>query len=128
MQTNPLAPSKLREQEIKDKCWELFAFVVIDADSSIQRVNAAFETMFGYIPGEMNGQSLSIILEEGIRSLHQRYVTMFFQNPEPRPMTLKPAVTALHKDGHQIKVTVTLSAFFDDNHNQYAIACVSEAR
>lgn len=125
---NPLTPTKLREQEIKDKCWELFAFVVIDADSVIQRVNAAFETMFGYIPGELNGQPMDVVLEKKIQTAHDRYVKTFFDSPEPRPMTLKPDVQAVHKDGHMIKVTVTLSAFFDEGHNQYAIACVSEAR
>jgi PAS domain S-box-containing protein len=56
----------------------LEAIVVIDRDGTIELVNKATETLFGYDRSELVGQSLGMLLPERTRERHKKYMEIFF--------------------------------------------------
>ena len=50
------------------------AFVVIDSDGRIDSFNPAAEPIFGYVPAEMPGKNVNILMPEPYRSGYAGYI------------------------------------------------------
>src|SRR5512140_3994733 len=62
------------------------AIVVVDASGRIVLVNAQTEKLFGYPIDELLGQSIEILVPEGMRGRHVAHRTGFVGTPSARPM------------------------------------------
>ncbi len=85
------------------------AVVVIDQSGQINFANIRVQAMLGYLPTELVGQSLRILLPERYRDVHAAHVDRFRDSPSPRIMGAGLELAALRKDGSEIQVEISLN-------------------
>jgi two-component system cell cycle sensor histidine kinase/response regulator CckA len=83
--------------------------VLADRAGRILRANTRLAQMFGYEAGELDGQTLEILLPERLRALHAEHRAAFFAEPRVRPMGLGLELSARRKDGREFPVEISLS-------------------
>ncbi len=82
--------------------------VVVDATGTIQYANAASETVLGWPPDELVGQSIAVLIPEDRRSSHRHMVAGFFLSPSDRVMGSR-RIDGLHRDGHVVAVDIRIA-------------------
>jgi len=85
------------------------AMVTVDEDGTIELVNAAAESLFGYTRTELAGSSLDLLLPERYRSAHAGNRQGFFLAPKARAMGVGLALSGRRKDGSEVPVEISLS-------------------
>ena len=86
------------------------AMMIHGDDGRIQIVNAQAEKLFGYTSAELIGQTIEMLMPERFRHRHVQHRIGYAPTAKPRPMgTSGMELLALHKDGHEIPVEISLS-------------------
>ncbi len=86
------------------------AFVAIDVQGTIRSWNAQAESTFGWTREEAVGRGLSdTIIPPQHRDAHQRGIERFLATGEHRVLNRRFEIEALHRDGHQFPVELTIS-------------------
>lgn len=86
------------------------ALVGVDGDGNIRFFNAAAERLFGRTADATVGQPLSLLLPLRFRAGHGAMVTGFRDDPDAGThMAWRRGVFALHADGHEVPVEISLS-------------------
>jgi PAS domain S-box-containing protein len=86
------------------------AMMIHSSDGRIQIVNAQVEKLFGYTRAELIGQTMEMLMPERFRQRHVHHRRGYTPSAKPRPMgTNGMTLMALHKDGHEIPVEISLS-------------------
>jgi PAS domain S-box-containing protein len=86
------------------------AFVSIDADDTIIAWNARAEQLFGWPAPIAIGRSLArTIIPPAMRAMHQRGLEQFLATGEDRVLNRRLELTALHRDGSEIPVDMTIT-------------------
>jgi PAS domain S-box-containing protein len=85
------------------------ALVIIDGEGRIVLVNAQVERLFGYSRAEMLGRPVEMLVPDRFRDVHVGHRGGFFASPSPRPMDVGLELYALHRDGHEVPVEISLS-------------------
>lgn len=85
------------------------ALVVVDEAGTIVRVNLAAEQLFGYVPGELTGKSVEVLVPEVYRDAHVGYRLSYNRTMRRRPMGTGPELYGLRKDGSEFPVEISLS-------------------
>lgn len=86
------------------------ATVVVDGSGTIVIANPACGPLFGHEPAALVGRSVETLLPARFAS-HARQREYFALNPLPRPMGRGLQLFALHADGREIPVDISLSPF-----------------
>ena len=114
----------LRDSEFRTRMiveTALDAFVAIDPEGTIIDWNAQASATFGWSPQEALGQSLSqLIIPSRFRAAHQAGLERFLLTGQARILGQRLEFTALHRDGHEFPVEITISSLRFDGHVLFA--------
>lgn len=98
------------------------AIVVDLEDHFILYATEAADTLFGYLPGEIQGKALDELIPERFRTTHKEHINQFSRNPINRPGAASgKKLFGLHKDGTEFEVEIGLTARAK-NQVRFAIA------
>lgn len=87
------------------------AFVAMDAGGRITEWNPQAEVTFGWKREEALGRTLAeTIIPPALRDVHRRGLRRFLDTGEGRALGRRLELSALHRDGHEFPVEVTISA------------------
>lgn len=93
------------------------AMMIHSSDGRIQIVNAQVEILFGYTRNELIGQTMEMLMPERFRCRHEQHRKAYTPTSKPRPMGVAGMeLLALHRDGREIPVEISLSNLGTDDH------------
>jgi PAS domain S-box-containing protein len=92
------------------------AIVIADQSGVIVFASAQMERIFGYRPEEVAGADMELLLPKRFRRRHRAHFVKFFQNPHARDMGFGLELSALHKDGSEFPVEISLNPVRTGNH------------
>jgi len=95
------------------------AMMIQDAAGKIQIVNAQAERLFGYSRDELIGRTVEMLIPERHRRNHVKHRQEYGHHPAPRPMGIGMTLFALHKDGREIPVEISLSTLDADGQSAF---------
>jgi PAS domain S-box-containing protein len=83
--------------------------VSVDARGTIVSANRALETMFGWEPGALVGESIERLLPDPLRHLHAEHRTGYLVAPQSRVMGATRELAGQRRDGTTFPLEVTLN-------------------
>ena len=89
------------------------AIVLVDALGTILFASRRITALCGYLPEEIVGQGIECLLPERFRATHLGHRSNYARNAHPRPMGVDLDLYALHKDGTELPVEISLSPIRD---------------
>jgi PAS domain S-box-containing protein len=87
------------------------ALIVVNGEGRLLLANRQSERLFGYANHELLELSLEDLIPARFRENHRRYRQHYSRKPESRPMGMNLSLQALHRDGHEFPVEISLSPF-----------------
>jgi PAS domain S-box-containing protein len=85
------------------------AMVVVDVSGAIVLVNAQLERIFGYTRQQLLGRPVEILIPQRFGHRHVQQRRDYFGHPRVRAMGAGLRLYALHRDGHEFPVEISLS-------------------
>ena len=85
------------------------AVVAIDRGGEIVLVNRQVELLFGYPREELTGRNIALLMPQQYREAHSQHQADYFRQARTRPMGAAIELFALHKDGTEFPVDISLS-------------------
>lgn len=101
--------------------------LVVDEERKIAACNKRLEALFGYSPGELNGAPLSVLVPTRSQRAHHDLVTSYLAGGSSAPMTERPTIRGVTKEGRHVPLSICLSRAAS-NGRSFAIAVVRDAR
>ncbi|MDT9594054.1 PAS domain S-box protein [Nocardioides zeae] len=89
--------------------------VITDAAGTIVLANQQAQAVFGYAGDDLVGQPIEILVPARHREGHRRMRAAFAAAPDVRPMGSGRELYALHRDGHEIPVEISLAPLVTDD-------------
>jgi len=83
--------------------------IMADRNGTIVLANREAERMFGYAPGELNGELVERLVPSASRGQHPGFRAGFLAHPQPRAMGAGRDLFGVRKDGSEIPVEIGLS-------------------
>jgi PAS domain S-box-containing protein len=83
----------------------------LDAESRILFINPAVRKVFGYRPEELTGQSLSVLMPEYLRRLHEAGLRRYLETGRRHLNWDGVALSGLHREGHEVPLEVSFGEF-----------------
>lgn len=80
---------------------------------------------FGYELGELLGRSVEVLVPERFRPDHPQQRARYMANPAVRPMGQRRSLSAVHKNGREIPVEISLSTF-TAGEKKYVLAAIRD--
>ncbi|HEX2809985.1 MAG TPA: PAS domain S-box protein, partial [Kineosporiaceae bacterium] len=87
----------------------LDAVLVVDDDGLILFANSGIEAVFGYLPSELVGRSVEMLVPSEVRAGHSERRRGYAGHPVARPMGEGVALSAVRKDGSTFLAEISLA-------------------
>lgn len=84
------------------------AAFLVDSTGRLAEVNARAGQIFGYQCHELHGQRIDTLIPERFRGVHFEHGADYFTQPPPRAIGVGLTLRALHKDGTEFPVEISL--------------------
>ena len=100
---------------MSEDLYELFfqssneGLALLDSNRKFKLVNESFATIVGYERKELIGESFEILVPHEVREKHKNHTKKFDENPSQRSMGQNAALSARHKQGHNVPVEISLN-------------------
>ena len=85
------------------------AHIVTDEEGRIQGANRQAEELFGYGPGELDGEPIEVLIPTGHREHHRGLRAKYLASPRGRPMVSGLELRGQHKDGTVFRAEIALN-------------------
>lgn len=102
------------------------AIVVVDSDGRIAFANQGVEVLLGYRVDELLGQPLMCIIPQQYRDAHEVHLAKFRKHGKPTSMGARPLLSALHKSGSEIPISISI-ANLDLDGERYSVAVMRDS-
>lgn len=99
--------------------------IISNENGIIERANPFAAKMFGYAPGELNGQLVEVLIPKNLRERHVGYRQQYVKNPQPRAMGSSLNLLAVKKNGDHFPVEVSLT-YFEAEGRQQIVSFVND--
>lgn len=86
-----------------------YTIIIVDEKGIIRQANQRTKVDFGYLPPELIGQSVEVLMPESFRHSHAKYRNIYTKSPFSRPMGSGLALEAMRKDGSKFPVEIALT-------------------
>jgi PAS domain S-box-containing protein len=83
--------------------------VLMDEHGIVQYANAALHAAFGYMPDEVTGHNMAMLVPPRLREAHRRGIARYLETGEKRLDWRSTEVMGLHRDGSEIPLEVSFS-------------------
>ncbi|MFM8427837.1 MAG: PAS domain S-box protein, partial [Chloroflexota bacterium] len=100
------------------------AMLLINEEGGILMANAQAANMFGYLQEELVKFSVENLIPENYRSQHLENRSAYLKQPEVITAGVERDLFALHKDGSQFPVEVSLSHYTLDVENVVVLCSI----
>lgn len=87
------------------------AIIVIDVDSTVRFVNPAIESILGYEPTELPGESLTKLMSDEQAMRHRAGILAYLQTGEKHLDWGNVELPGRHKDGHEVPLNISFSEY-----------------
>jgi PAS domain S-box-containing protein len=102
------------------------ALIMVDRKSRIVLANKLAASLVGCTVEELEGLHLEALIPERFREDHARHVARYLGAPELGSFgVVEPQSWALHRDGNEIPVQISLSPWFD-GESEYVVAAIHD--
>ncbi len=101
------------------------AIFLVDRQGRIAMANPATAAMFGYLPHELIGEPIELLIPDHLRHGHVGHRSRYFENPQSRAMGLGMDLRACKKDGAEFAAEISLSSV-QSAQGTLAVAFVSD--
>jgi len=106
------AELEIKEEESRSVLTHMVDCVVgIDERGIIYMANDAVTRILGYLPAELLGRNVSMLMPEPFRSAHDGYLENYHVSGVPKIIGSGRNVPGLHKDGHVIDMELTVTKY-----------------
>ncbi len=116
MRNNPVHLNSLFENATE-------GIVATNNQGIIILINPSACQMFGYIPEELEGQKIEVLIPNNAKNIHVKHREDFYHDPKNRTMGHNRDLLAGRKDGSTFPVEVSLSTYIQNNE-RYVIAFI----
>ena len=91
-----------------------YAIFTIDEHSQILYANSAADKTFGYRPGGLIGQNLTVVIPERLRDAHRNGIRRFVETGKRKLDWRAIRLPALHRSGRTVHVEIAFEVFYHD--------------
>jgi len=101
------------------------AIVIIDGTNTVRFANPAVESVFGYSPSEIVGESLTRLMPQRYREAHEAAVDRYLRSGERTMDWQSVELAGKRRDGGELPISVSFSEFEQDGEPRF-IGVISE--
>ena len=96
--------------------------VIVDGEGLVLFASRQITALAGYLPEELLGRPIELLMPERFRKAHLLHRGSYGRNAHTRPMGVDLELFALHKDGRELPVEISLSPIRDEGRLLIAAA------
>ena len=98
--------------------------IIVNSEGVIIKSNSFLQNLFGYVEEELLGNTIEKLIPARFANNHHSHRHQYTQNPKQRPMGIGLDLFALHKDGSEFPVEISLGNY-NYNDKNYTVAFVN---
>jgi diguanylate cyclase (GGDEF)-like protein/PAS domain S-box-containing protein len=102
------------------------AVLMVDDCARVVYVNHAMRALLGFAPEELLGQGLDMLLPAPLRERHAAMVAAYQRDGTPMQMGARPVLHALHRDGRDVPVSISLANWVQDDGARLSVAVMHD--
>lgn len=95
------------------------AVVTIDVSGKILTANKSLVSVFGYLPAEVIGKNIKILMPESYGKYHDDYIHHYVETGQARIIGIGRELTGRHKSGAEFPIELSISEVIQHGQRQF---------